>query len=125
MEFNELQIPPPKYWQQFEDLCLDIFRNIWSDPTAQKNGRQGQPQHGTDICGKAGSHGRALHGVQCKGKDAAYGGLVTEGELRDEIEKAKSFTPRLSHWILATTAPKNAAIEQLAREVTEEHRTRG
>ena len=125
MEFNELQIPPPKYWQQFEDLCLDIFRHVWSDPTAQKNGRVGQPQHGTDIWGKAASDGRALHGVQCKGKDAAYGGSITEKEMRDEIQKAKSFTPPLLHWTLATTAPKDAAVEQFAREITHEHRSLG
>ena len=26
-------------WQQFEDLCPSIFREVWGDRTAQKNGR--------------------------------------------------------------------------------------
>jgi hypothetical protein len=125
MNFNERQIPPPKYWQQFEDLCLSIFRNVWGNPTAQKNGRSGQQQHGTDVWGAARYDGGAIHGVQCKGKDVGLGASVTESELRAEVEKAKQFTPALSHWILATTAPKDAAMEQTAREITEAHKTSG
>jgi hypothetical protein len=122
MNFNERQIAPPTYWQKFEDVCLSIFRNAWVDPTAQKNGRVGQPQHGTDIYGYAGG---ALQGVQCKGKTVGYGATVSETELRDEVAKARNFTPALSHWILATTAPKDAGIEQVAREINAEHEKTG
>jgi hypothetical protein len=78
------------------DAGLDIFRHVWHDLNAQKNGRLGQPQHGTDIWGRGDSDADALYGVHCKGKDAAYGGSITEGKLRHEIEKAKSLTPPLS-----------------------------
>ncbi len=122
MEFNELQIPPPKYWQQFEDLCLGLFRNIWGDQTAQKNGRTGQPQNGTDIWG---NESGSFVGVQCKGKDVGLGSTLAEQELRSEIEKAKSFNPSLATWTLATTAPKDARIEEVARQITIEHRTTG
>jgi hypothetical protein len=125
MNFNERQIPPPKYWQQFEDLCLSIFRNVWQDPTAQKNGRSGQQQHGTDVWGKAIYAGGLYHGVQCKGKDIGLGAAVTQNELLAEVAKAKNFTPKLSHWILATTAPKDAAIEALARQIAHEHEAQG
>jgi hypothetical protein len=121
MEFNARQIAEPKYWEEFEDLCLDLFREIWGDPTAQKNGRRGQAQHGTDIWGTPRSPGDKLHGVQCKVKDAVLGAEVTEAELRSEVHKAKNFTPKLAHWILATTAPKDAKIESVAREITAEH----
>ena len=125
MNFNERQISPPKYWQRFEDLCLWIFRNGWGDPTAQKNGRLGQQQHGTDVWGAARYAGGATHGVQCKGKNIGLGAAVTEKELRAEVEEAKKFTPALSHWILATTTPKDAVIEQVAREISEEHKASG
>ena len=122
MEFHELQIPPPRYWQQFEDLCLSIFREVWGDPTAQKNGRAGQPQNGTDISGRA--NGAAV-GVQCKGKDVGLGATLTEDEVRTEVEKAKGFKPPLATWILATTAPKDARIEEIARQITVEHQANG
>jgi hypothetical protein len=125
MDFNERQIAAPRYWQKFEDVCLSIFRNVWEDPTAQKNGRSGQRQHGTDISGTASYANGAVHGVQCKGKDVGLGATVSEKELRDEVAKARNFTPALSHWILATTAPKDAGIEQLAREITAEHQASG
>ncbi|MGO9171322.1 MAG: hypothetical protein ACLP7P_05075 [Rhodomicrobium sp.] len=122
MEFHSLQIPPPKNWQDFEALCLDIFRRVWRDRTAQRNGRLGQPQAGTDVFGRCDEQ---WHGVQCKGKDTLLGAEVTETELRDEIRKALSFKPSLEHWILATTAPKDAALEQMAREISDDHRARG
>jgi hypothetical protein len=125
VEFHARQIAPPKYWEEFEDLCLDLFRRVWQDPTAQKNGRRGQSQHGTDVWGRPSDREDRIHGVQCKGKDSSYGSAVSEKELRDELEKAKNFSPPLTHWILATTAPKDAAIENVARQITQEHQNRG
>lgn len=122
MNIKELQIPPPMYWQQFEDLCLSVFREAWADSTAQENGRLGQPQHGTDIWGTV--QGRFV-GVQCKGKDVGLGSSVNEDELRKEVEKAKAFTPALTKWTLATTAPKDASVEEVARQITAEHQAQG
>lgn len=125
MDFNEKQILPPKNWETFEDLCLELFRRAWPAATAQKNGRRGQPQHGTDIWGTPLSAGGKYHGVQCKGKDAGYGAELTADEIRHEAEKAKKFTPKLVHWIIATTAAKDGALEQLAREISVEHQAQG
>lgn len=123
MEFHAKQIAAPKYWEEFEDLCLDLFRRVWGDPTAQKNGRRGQPQNGTDICGRLTSG--EVCGLQCKGKDSRLGAAVTEKELREEAEKAKSFQPRLSRWLLVTTGSKDGAIEATARLISEEHKDKG
>jgi hypothetical protein len=125
MLFNELQVLPPKSWEKFEDLCLDLFATEWSDPTAQKNGRRGQPQHRTDIWGLPAAAGGAHAGVQCKGKDSGYGAKLTETDLRAEVEKAKLFRPGLAHWILATTAPKDEHIEEISRTLTVEHLAAG
>src|SRR5579862_9747214 len=122
MKFDELQIPPPRYWQQFEDLCLNLFRQVWDDATAQKNGRTGQPQNGTDISGTLDG---ACVGVQCKGKDSGLGATLTGQELRDEVEKAKGFKPPLATWTLVTSAPKDAKIEELARLITVQHQADG
>jgi Flp pilus assembly protein TadD len=62
------------------------------------------------------------HGVQCKGKDNYITATkVTRSDLQDEIKKALTFNPSLSRWILATTAPKDAQIERLAREISDNH----
>lgn len=117
MNFDAKQIAAPKYWQEFEDLCLHLFRGVWEDPNAVKNGRGGQPQHGTDISGRMYGAG-GWRGVQCKNKDVELNTVVTRKELNAEIAKAERFVPTLEHWTLATTAPKDARMEQYAREVS-------
>jgi hypothetical protein len=120
--FSASQIPPPKNWQEFESLCWDLWRRIWNDPNTQKNGRSGQPQFGVDVCGR---RGLTWVGLQAKGKDNFTVQRVTAPELRDEVERAKGFTPKLGEFILATTGPKDVAVEQAARELTDTHRAVG
>jgi hypothetical protein len=102
----QIAIPPPKNWQDFEYLCWLLWRDIWNDPKTQKNGRQGQPQYGVDIFGQP-ERQFAWHGIQCKGKHALYGAQLTKDEIDIETEKAKSFSPRLGHFIIATTSPRD------------------
>lgn len=120
MDSRNKQIPAPRSWQSFEDLCLSLFKAFWRDPYAQKNGRQGQPQHGVDVFGSPDGDRSRYHGVQCKGKDAGLGAAVSRQEMLDEIAKAEKFAPALQHWVLATTAPADAELQQLAREVSVE-----
>ncbi len=125
MDINDVQFLPPTSWEKFEDLCLDIFREQWRDPYAQKNGRRGQAQHGTDIWGTPQNTGGQIHGVQCKGKDTALGAAVTEVELEAEIDKALKFEPKLDWWIFVTTAPKDGKIEEAARLISARHQAQG
>ena len=123
-QFSNLQVPPPKNWQDFETICWDLWRKIWHDPTAQKNGRQGQHQHGVDIYGRP-DKGKLWAGVQCKGKDNYTNQKVTEEELREEVEKALKFDSPLSEFTIATTAPRDSNIQKLARLITDDHLDRG
>ena len=45
--------------------------------------------------------------------------------MRTEVEKAKSFTPQLSHFTIATSGPRDAYIQQVARTLSDEHRKIG
>jgi hypothetical protein len=125
MDFRSKQIAPPKSWTEFEDLCHAIFRSEWNDPLAQKNGRNGQPQHGVDVFGSPNAVRDVSHGVQCKGKDRAYGRKATLKELTQEITKADSFTPPLEHWVFATSASKDEKLQQAARELSVARKARG
>jgi hypothetical protein len=44
---------PPNDATAFESLCLDLWKDIWQNSGAQKNGRRGQKQDGVDIFGHA------------------------------------------------------------------------
>ena len=67
----------------------------------------------------------ALEGVQCKGKDGRYGHAVTVAELRDEVVKALTFTPALSHYYLVSSGVADVAVQEEARRITENHRKVG
>jgi tetratricopeptide (TPR) repeat protein len=114
-DFTSVSIPPPKNWQDFERHSRLLFEYALSDPGTLNNGRQGQPQYGVDIYGHRGGGTGPLVGIQCKGKDADYGGGVTEAELRREVKKTEKFRPPLKEFILITTAPNDATIQEAAR----------
>lgn len=46
------QLLPPESWEEFEDICADLFMLEWGDPAAVRHGRKGQRQHGVDIYGR-------------------------------------------------------------------------
>jgi hypothetical protein len=105
----------PKDWQDFERKTRVLFECVLADPNTQMNGRIGQPQHGVDIWGYRKEDRQRLVGVQCKRSDDA----ITTAELEAELEKAKGFEPPISEFIVVTTAPRDAKIQQRARELTE------
>ncbi len=111
--------PPPNDSKAFESLCLDLWREIWLDSNAQKNGRSGQSQSGVDVFGQ---NEKGWAGVQCKQKDGLLWSEVTREELEKEVEAAKKFTPKLASFILATTGPRDAKVQKRARELDDEHK---
>jgi len=117
-------LPAPKRWQELESLAFDVYGRLWQTTDAELHGRTGQPQAGVDVYGTNRVE-KLFTGVQCKGKDADYGGGLTEAELRDEIAKALTFQPPLQVYIVLTTAPNDAAIQKVAREITGEHAKKG
>lgn len=121
---SSFQLCPPSNWQDFEVLCFDLWSRIWKDSNTQLHGRLGQAQQGVDVFGRP-EKGSNWAGVQCKGKDNYQNKTLTEAEVKAEVEKAKTFEPPLTEYIIATTGPKDATIEKLARKITEDHLGKG
>lgn len=114
----------PSNWQDFEILCKKLWGEIWSCPEIKKNGREGQTQHGVDISGIPFGENE-YYGIQCKGKDEYTNKQLTEDEITTEIEKAKLFTPSLKKLYFATTAAKDAKIEEFVRKKNIENKANG
>ena len=74
-----LTLPPPDYWELFEDILHDLFRAEWNDPNTQKHGRSGQAQNGVHIYGQPGQKTQWA-GVQAKKKNWLAASTVTEKE---------------------------------------------
>lgn len=125
MQFRAKQIAPPKEWGTFEDLCHALFKCVWQDPLAQKNGRKGQAQHGVDIYGILNADRISYWGIQCKGKESNYGSKAKWSEVLAEVAKAEKFSPKLDKWIFATTAPADATLQKAARELSSERSAKG
>lgn len=122
MSADSERLPAPNNPAEFESLCLDLWRDIWQDPNAQKNGRNGQPQAGVDIFGQ--QHGKWI-GVQCKQTDGLVRRSISVKELDAEATKALKFEPRLSVFILASSGSADATVQERARELTEAHQRDG
>ena len=114
---NRLQIPPPQNWQDFEALCCDLWSRIWDDPDTQQNGREGQAQHGVDVIGRP-RRGKKWAAVQCKLKSELKGSRLEEAEIVAEVAKTAGFDRELASYTVATTAPRDRAAQEAAREIT-------
>ena len=115
MSLSNTSLPKPKNWQDFENNTRVLFACVLSYPNTQQNGRSGQNQSGVDVYGYRDTD--RLVGVQCKKK---YEKEVTSKELHAEVNKAKTFKPKLSEFILITTAARDQKIQESARLITAE-----
>lgn len=109
----------PANWQDFESLCLLLWREEWKSDDLKKNGRNGQAQNGVDISGHRESENE-YSGIQCKCKPGNK--PLTKDEIDEEIENAKAFKPALRRLVFATTADKDAVIEEYVRVKDDENR---
>ncbi len=116
MSLASTSLPKPKNWQDFESCIRELFACVLDDPNTQQNGRTGQKQNGVDVFGHRNRKIDQLVGVQCKKK---FENKVTEKDLRSEVDKAKTFKPELSEFILVTTAPRDQEIQKYARILTQ------
>ena len=110
------QIPKPLDGQEFERCNLVLWRCILKDETTYLYGRRGQRQHGVDILGCRNANPAHLVGIQCKLK--TNGHMLREQEVREEVDKALTFRPQLSEYVIVTTAPDDAKLQSLAKELS-------
>ncbi|SFH10519.1 Restriction endonuclease [Desulfotomaculum arcticum] len=109
-----IEIPRIENEDIFEDLCLDLFKANSRYENTQRNGRRGQRQDGVDIFARKNESSEWI-GVQCKVK---MGEVITSTEIGKEVEKALKFNPKLTHYLIYTTAKRDAQIQQYVREKT-------
>jgi hypothetical protein len=112
-------VPPPKSWDEFEDITLSAAKLRWNTDDFQRNGRSGQAQSGVDVFGHD-DHDLQV-GIQCKN---TVGG-VTIAVVDEEVANAEAFDPPLAHLYIATTAKRDAPLQQAVRKLSAERRRDG
>jgi hypothetical protein len=106
---------PPRSWEQFEELCADLFEAMWRDPNLVRHGRAGQVQDGVDIIAARGSIFPV--GLQCKKKSTWPEKELKIAEVTSEINKADNFTPPLKELYILTTASADAKLQKEIRKL--------
>ena len=112
-----LRFSRPANEQDFELLCLELYKREWDMPDFQRLGRRGHEQWGIDLIGI--DDQRLLRAVQCKLHEE--GKKLTASEVKNTVSKAKTFPKQISHLTIATTAPRDPNLQLLAMEISASH----
>jgi hypothetical protein len=112
-------VPPPKSWDEFEDITLAAAKLRWKTTDFERHGRTGQKQDGVDVYGRDTEH--RLIGVQCK--NTVDG--ITLATVNAEILNAEAFVPELDALYIATTAKRDASLQKDIRTISESRRQTG
>lgn len=111
---SNIELPRPKDWNEFEDICLSVCKSRWENSNFTKFGRRGQKQDGVDI------HGYnilgASIGVQCKNTLSS----LTEKIIETEVNKAETFTPLISELYIATSASSDVNLQRYIMEMSKQ-----
>lgn len=111
---NGIRLPPPKSWEEFEEMCKSSFSLRWHNPNLSMHGRQGQKQDGVDIYGTDSLHN--FVGIQCKNTTST----ISKGIIDDECCKAERFLPAIQTLYIATTAPRDIMLQAYVRNLSAE-----
>jgi hypothetical protein len=105
-------VPTPKSWDEFEDIALAAAKLRWNSSDFYRNGRPGQKQDGVDIWGHDDDNRHI--GVQCK--NTVDG--ISLSTVKDEVANAGTFRPKLDRLYVATTAKRDAILQEAVREIS-------
>lgn len=115
----EVQLLPPTNWEDFEKLCLALFRAIWRDSSA----RQDLTQQGIDILGTNQSEGGGKWGVQCV--SVVDGQSISIPKIKQAVAKVDQYLPNLSGLIIAINTIDDGALQQHFKTSTNERAGQG
>ena len=109
------KIPPPKSWEEFEDIVTDVAKLKWGTPNVTRYGRTGQRQNGVDIVGEPVHIPNEFAGIQCKNLDTELNIDI----IKKEIKKAESFKPPIKEFILACTGKRNVSLQKEVMKISQ------
>lgn len=107
-------LPPVASDEMFEELSLHVWRRLLSDPATMRYGRSGQKQHGIDLLGRRNCSDKWV-GIQCK---ARRSGTLGQKDIQGDLNAALGFNPKLSEYVIATTARRDSLLQSFASQQT-------
>jgi tetratricopeptide (TPR) repeat protein len=117
---NPYSINPPESEVVFEELCLAILKRHWGRPGLERFAKKGEEQFGVDIFDTLGEI--PMYAAMCRLKEQWKS--LPPAEIREEVEKAKTFPAKLDHYAIMTTGKVSGAA-QLAIQAINQSRAIG
>ena len=102
----KMRVPPPTDWSEFEDITRSSLKVKWRSSDMQRNGRNGQKQHGVDVFGH--DDLSRFVGIQCRNKDDTR---LKMKEVVEAIAAAEKFRVPLAAFYMATTLSRDAKLQ--------------
>ncbi len=118
---NPYTINPPQSEVAFEKLCLALLKRHWNRPGLELFGKKGEDQYGVDIFDTLGED--PIFAAQCKLKEQTKS--LTPGEIKEEVEKAKTFPSRIDHYVILTTGKASGHAQLTIQSLNQECRASG
>lgn len=113
-DLRTIDIPKIIEDEVFENLCRDLWKNDHKYEFIELNGRKGQKQSGVDIFGRV-KQSTNWFGIQCKVR--SKGKKLTQEDIENEIQKAQTFNPKLTKFIICTTLDRDVEIQNIERQI--------
>jgi tetratricopeptide (TPR) repeat protein len=105
----------PDNYFEFQAFCLRFFKKRNRCDGLQEYGKSGQKQYGIDLLDTFSES--ALLAVQCKLIEP--GKKLKESKVREEVAKAEGAPVKVGHYVIATTADRDVAIQSLISELNQ------
>jgi|GEM_PF-5314131 len=116
------KLPPPQNDEEFESLCLALWKKVWNDSHAQKYSTNPQGQKGIDIVGCP-NGGTERHAIQCKARSKSE--KLTNTDIKEDAEKAEEHDPPIKELIFATTAGRDPKTQDYVSKLSLEYQKKG
>ena len=110
----KMRVPPPTDWSEFEDITRSSVKVKWRSSDMQRNGRNGQKQHGVDVFGH--DDLSRFVGIQCRNKDDTS---VKMKEILEAVSAAERYPVPLLAFYYATTLSRDAKLQAEVLTVSE------
>jgi hypothetical protein len=108
----------PKNEADFELLGLALLKTHWDCPGLELYAHRGEKQFGIDMVDLTGA--QPLSAAQCKLHDPWK--TIAPAEIKAEVQKARTFRPKLRRHAILTSAKASRAAHDTVLKINQEHR---
>lgn len=110
----------PDSWDDLEEAVAEVVAHVWGDPDATRVGRDDQRRHAVDVLCRP-DHLEGDHcAIQCRVTDE-----LDADAVREAAETAENLGTALSEFVVATTASREASVDDEVRSLAEERAGEG